>query len=136
MALELVKGIVTFEPFILSWHHGKKCLWGDFHSIQDAAGSKLVCPNADRRECTDTCHIDGFHAMRRGYATLHAERLSAPGTSAQDAALVVYDRATAHRDSRRDEGRDGQGLRARVPDHGYRPTAIECLMAVEDRQLS
>lgn len=60
VALELVKGIVTFEPFILAWQHSKERLWGEFHSIQDAAGSKLVCTNADRRECTDTCHIDGF----------------------------------------------------------------------------
>jgi hypothetical protein len=41
-------------------------------------GIHLTCPDAESHECTDCCHLYGFHALRRGYATLNAERMPAP----------------------------------------------------------
>lgn len=76
--VDSIKAVVGFAPFVFDWPHDRKKLWEQFHSIQKAAGIKLDCPDAGRHECTDSCHYYGFHAMRRGYATLNVERMSAP----------------------------------------------------------
>ncbi len=76
--LEIIKAAIGFEPLVFAWPHDDRDLWDEFHRIQVAAGIKLTCPDADRHECTATCHVYGFHALRRGYATLNAERLPAP----------------------------------------------------------
>ena len=60
------------------WPHERAKALAWFHRIQEAAGIKLVCPYADRHECTDCCHFYGFHALRRGYATFNVGRMSAP----------------------------------------------------------
>lgn len=77
-ALALVKGIVGFGPMVFEWPHDERTLWVEFQRIQKAAGIKLACPDADRHECTDSCDYYGFHALRRGYATLNADHLPAP----------------------------------------------------------
>lgn len=77
-AVQHVKGVVGFEAFVFYWPHGHKTLWAEFHRIQEAAGVKLACPKAAEHECTDACHVYGFHALRRGFATMNVERMSAP----------------------------------------------------------
>ncbi len=76
-ALELVKQVIGFGPYVFAWPHGERKLWDTFHAIQEAAGIKLACPGASEHECTATCHVYGFHALRRGYATLNAGRMDA-----------------------------------------------------------
>ena len=34
--------------------------------------------DVERHECSDSCHMDGFHPLRRGYAKMNIDRLSAP----------------------------------------------------------
>lgn len=75
--LELVKGIIGFGPMVFEWPHDDRTLWPEFHRIQKAAGIKLTCPDAERHECTDACQYYGFHALRRGYATLNADAMPA-----------------------------------------------------------
>jgi hypothetical protein len=72
-----IKGIVGFGALVFEWPHDRKKLWGHFHDIQKAAGIKLVCPDAGRHECTDSCQYYGFHALRRDYTTLNADSLLA-----------------------------------------------------------
>ncbi len=76
--VDAIKGIVGFTPFVFDWPHDDRTLWIEFQRIQKAAGIKLACPDIDRHECTEACHYYGFHALRRGYATLNVERMSAP----------------------------------------------------------
>jgi integrase len=77
-ALELVKGVVGFNPIVFAWPHDQRTLWVQFHRIQKAAGINRQCPDSERHKCTDACHFYGFHSLRRGYATLNAETLPAP----------------------------------------------------------
>jgi integrase len=77
-ALALVKPIVGFGELVFTWPHDEGRLYDEFHAIQEAAGIKLPCRDEGRHECTDTCHVYGFHALRRGYATMNVDRLSAP----------------------------------------------------------
>ena len=76
-ALAHVKGMVGFEPMLFPWPHDRATLWAEFHRIQTAAGIHLVCPDAGRHTCTDCCHVYGFHALRRGYATLNVDTMPA-----------------------------------------------------------
>jgi integrase len=77
VAVEHVRPIVGFSPLVFRWPLADKDLWIEFRRIQKAAGIKLDCTQADRHECNDGCHYYGFHALRRGYATLNAD-LPAP----------------------------------------------------------
>ncbi len=77
-ALSHVKGVVGFEPKLFWWPHDRRTLQGEFHAIQTVAGINLPCPGKGTHTCTDTFHVYGFHALRRGYATLNVERMAAP----------------------------------------------------------
>ena len=77
VALEHVKRIVGFDKRVFHWPHERSKLWEQFHVIQEAAGIHLACPDEAVHECTASCHVYGFHALRRGYATFNAE-LPAP----------------------------------------------------------
>ncbi len=73
--LRLIRG---FGAFVFHWPLSERRLWLAFHKIQEAAGVHLICPYADRHECTSCCHLYGFHALRRGYATFNVARMSGP----------------------------------------------------------
>jgi integrase len=75
--LILVKAVLGFGAAVFDWPHDKRTLWEEFHELQRAAGIKLECRDAGEHECTDTCHVYGFHALRRGYATLNADTMPA-----------------------------------------------------------
>ncbi|MHB8898079.1 MAG: tyrosine-type recombinase/integrase [Thermoguttaceae bacterium] len=85
VALEHVRRIVSFSPMVFPWPHDRGTLFDEFYAIQAAAvdddGNELAylpCPDAGKHECTDSCHRYGFHALRRGYATLNADSMPAP----------------------------------------------------------
>jgi integrase len=77
VALAHVQAVLGFGPTVFEWPHDYRTLWEEFHRIQRAAGIDLPCPDADRHECTDACHVYGFHALRRGYATFNADSMPA-----------------------------------------------------------
>jgi len=70
--------IVGFQPLVFYWPHDRRTLDTEFHRIQVLAGINLPCPDADRHECTNACHRYGFHSLRRGYATMNADSMTAP----------------------------------------------------------
>ncbi len=78
VTLSHLAAIAGFEPVVFPWYDSRERLWTEFHRIQRAAGIHLPCPDAGRHECTPRCHVYGFHALRRAYATLNADRMPAP----------------------------------------------------------
>ena len=78
VAREHIQRLRCFEPCVFPWPHHERTLWAEFQKIQRQAGIYLPCPDAGEHQCNDACHTYGFHAFRRGYATLNAERMPAP----------------------------------------------------------
>jgi integrase len=63
--------IKSFGPHLLPWPLHRRKLWEIFHKIQDAAGVK-------KRDG----HYYGFHDLRRGFATMNADRMSSDALQA------------------------------------------------------
>ena len=77
IVLERIKAMLSFQPLVFPWPHNRRTLDTEFHRIQAAAGINLPCPLEGTHECTEACHRYGFHALRRGYATLNADAMPA-----------------------------------------------------------
>jgi len=71
---KLVDGSMNW-PLVFNWPHHETSLWKNFGRIQKEAGIHLPC--REKHECTDACHRYGFHDLRRAFATVNAETLSA-----------------------------------------------------------
>ncbi len=63
LVLDHLKTVASFEPVVFPWYHNRRTLQVQFHRIQRAAG--LSKP------------WYGFHDIRRAFATMNADRLSA-----------------------------------------------------------
>lgn len=68
--------IDLFSPLVFYWPHHSSTLWTDFHQIQRSAGIHLDCHKSHVH--SPTCHVYGFHDLRRAFATSNAAGLSAP----------------------------------------------------------
>lgn len=66
MILEHLGAVQSFGPAVFPWEKGTRRLWVEFHRIQDEAGVKR----------SDGKHF-GFHDLRRGFASMNADRVSA-----------------------------------------------------------
>jgi integrase len=64
VVIDHLRRINCFEPVVFPWPHHERTLWLEFGKIQDAAGLPLES------------HY-GFHDIRRSFATLNHEQLSA-----------------------------------------------------------
>lgn len=73
--LELVKAVVGFEPVVFWWPHNERTLWSEFGRMQREAGIHLPC--REEHDHTDACHVYGFHDLRRAFATMNADKLTA-----------------------------------------------------------
>ncbi len=72
-SLQHVTKLRHFEAKVFHWPYGRRLLYEVFHAIQREAGIHLACPRSGEHQCTDACHVYGFHALRRAYATFNAE---------------------------------------------------------------
>ncbi|MEQ8786210.1 MAG: tyrosine-type recombinase/integrase [Pirellulaceae bacterium] len=79
VVVEHLRSIPSFSALVFPWPHERKKLWEQFGDIQRAAGIKLDCN--EQHECTPSCHVYGFHDLRRAFATQNAARL--PATTLQ-----------------------------------------------------
>ena len=70
-----LRKIQSFETLVFPWPHDPGFRYKVFHRIQKAAGIHLPCEDADSHECTERCHLYGFHALRYGFASENALKL-------------------------------------------------------------
>ena len=75
VVIEHVKRVLSFDTRVFSWPHHRRALWSEFYRIQLQAGIHLPCH--EKHEHTATCHLYGFHDLRRAFATANAETLTA-----------------------------------------------------------
>jgi integrase len=76
----LRKLTATFSPVVFPWNHNVRTIYSEFWRIQKAAEIHLPCPEA--HEHTPACHYYGFHDLRRAFATMNAEKLTADALQA------------------------------------------------------
>jgi integrase len=75
VVVEHLRRLPGFTPTVFPWAYNPRTLDKTFHKIQRAAGIDLPCPG--RHEHSDSCHVYGFHDLRRAFATMNATRLTA-----------------------------------------------------------
>lgn len=86
VVVEHLQKLASFSPRMFPWPHNRRTLWLEFHHIQesavDADGKRLInlpCPEEGEHghTCNETCHVYGFHDLRRAFATVNAEMMTA-----------------------------------------------------------
>jgi integrase len=90
VVLEHLRRLPHFGPMVFPWNHNRRTLWTEFLRIQQAATVKnakgeeeplhLACH--EQHEHTAYCHVYGFHDLRRAFATMNADRLTADALQA------------------------------------------------------
>jgi integrase len=75
VVVEHLKKLPGFDPHVFPWNHNRRTLHTEFARIQEAAGIHLPCRGNHGH--TRFCHVYGFHDLRRAFATMNADRLTA-----------------------------------------------------------
>lgn len=75
VVIEHLGRLKHFGKLVFPWPHGYEDRWHAFHAIQTVAGIHLECD--EDHQHTEACHLYGFHALRRAFATENEESLSA-----------------------------------------------------------
>jgi len=70
----------AFSTTVFPWNHNQRTLYTEFARIQEAAGVKLPCDRT--HEHTRYCRVYGFHDLRRAFATMNADKLTADALQA------------------------------------------------------
>ncbi len=80
VVVDHIKGVMGFTDRVFHLDTSDRFIWGEFSRIQEEAGIHLPCDGD--HEHTDACHTYGFHDLRRAFATMNAERLTADALQA------------------------------------------------------
>lgn len=80
VVVEHLRKLPAFDSAVFPWNHNRRTLHTEFARIQEAAGVRLPCHG--RHEHTRYCHVYGFHDLRRAFATMNADKLSADALQA------------------------------------------------------
>ena len=75
VVVEHLQRLTSFESVVFPWHHDSRGLYVELDRIHEAAGIHLPCH--EEHEHTAACHRYAFHDLRRAFATVNAETLSA-----------------------------------------------------------
>jgi integrase len=70
----------TFSALVFPWNHNERTLYSQFARIQEEAGIKLPCQ--ENHGHTRFCYVYGFHDLRRAFATMNADKLTADALQA------------------------------------------------------
>jgi integrase len=80
VVLDHLRKMACFDPRVFPWNHNRRTLHAEFLRIQEAAGIHLPCD--DPHQHTPYCHVYGFHDLRRAFATMNADKLTADALQA------------------------------------------------------
>lgn len=80
VVIEHLRKVVSFDPRVFAWNHNRRTLHATLMRLQKAAGIHLPC--SEDHEHTDYCHVYGFHDLRRAFATMNADKLTADALQA------------------------------------------------------
>jgi len=80
VVVEHLRKLASFEVTQFTWPHDRTTLMHQFVRIQQKAGIQLPCHG--KHEHTAACHVYGFHDLRRAFATMNADKLSADALQA------------------------------------------------------
>jgi integrase len=73
VVIEHLKQVIGDGKFVFVWGHDERALWEEFGRIQRAVGIHLPC--LEEHEHTPSCHIYGFHDLRRAFGTVNAKTM-------------------------------------------------------------
>jgi integrase len=80
VVVQHLKKLAGFTPTVFPWYRNMRGLMEAFAKIQEAAGVHLPC-HGDHKH-SRYCHVYGFHDLRRAFATMNADRLTADALQA------------------------------------------------------
>ena len=78
--VEHLKRLAGFTPRVFPWDHDRRTLQTEFAKLQEEAGINL--PRRGSHKHTRFCHVYTFHDLRRAFAMLNADKLSADALQA------------------------------------------------------
>ena len=80
VVVEHLAKLAGFDTHIFPWNNDQRTLYAEFARIQEEAGIKKPCRGEHKH--TRFCFVFGFHDLRRAFATMNADRLSADALQA------------------------------------------------------
>ena len=80
VVVEHLRRVPTFGPTVLPWNRHERTLYDEFARIQEKAEVHLPC--REEHEHNRHCHVYAFHDLRRAFATMNADKLSADALQA------------------------------------------------------
>jgi integrase len=80
VVIDHLRKLASFDTRVFPWNHNRRTLHSHFAFIQEKAEIHLSCH--EKHEHTRYCHVYGFHDLRRAFATMNADKLTADALQA------------------------------------------------------